>query len=408
MSIDVRKLKNGIPVLMENVDSVDTVSLGIYVKTGARDEFPEESGVSHYIEHMMFKGTETRSAKDISEEMDNEGGIMNAFTSRGSTGYYVRMLSSRIEKGIELLSDMFLNSTFTEENLERERNVIIEEIRMYDDIPEEVIHDENIRFALTGVQSNSIAGTVESVKGINREIFLNYYNEQYKASNMVIAVAGKIDQDYIMELLEKGFGAIKDKKTNRKIDNSYKINSGENRIKRDTNQVHLCFNTKGIGSVDENRYAASIISSALGGNMSSRLFQKIREEKGLAYSVYAYSTSFLEDGVFTVYAGTTKDSYQEVIEIIKNEFEDIRENGITASELEKCKNQLLSMLTFALEGTKGKMDAMANSYLIFNRIVEVDELIDIIEKITLDDIKKVAKIMFDEKYYSSTVLGDIE
>ena len=408
MSTEIKRLKNGIPVLMENVDSVDTISLGIYVKTGARDEFPNESGVSHYIEHMMFKGTKTRSAKDISEEMDNEGGIMNAFTSRGSTGYYVRMMSSRIEKGIELLSDMFLNSTFTEENLERERNVIIEEIRMYDDIPEEVVHDENIRFALTGVQSNSIAGTVESVKGIDRETFLNYYHEQYKASNMVISVAGKIDTDYIMDLLEKGFGSIEDKKTKRDIDNSYTINSGENRIKRDTNQVHLCFNTKGIGSVDEDRYAASIISSALGGNMSSRLFQKIREERGLAYSVYTYSTSFLEDGVFTVYAGTTKESYKEVIDIIKAEFEDIRENGITQAELDKCKNQLLTMLTFALEGTKGKMDAMANSYMIFDRVIEVEELIELIEHITLEDIKKVAKIMFDEKYYSSTVLGDIE
>ena len=179
-------------------------------------------------------------------------------------------------------------------------------------------------------------------------------------------------------------------------------------IKKDTNQVHLCFNSKGVGLLDKNKYPAAIISSVLGGNMSSRLFQKIREEKGLAYSVYTYSTAFIEDGVFTVYAGTTKESYKEVLEIIKTELSDIKENGITAYELQKSKNQFLSLLTFALEGTKEKMERMANSYLTYDRVIEIDEIIKLIEKITLEDIKDFAKMIFDEKYYSWTVLGDIE
>ena len=171
MSIVVKKLDNGIPVLIDNIESINTVSLGIFVNTGSRNEYPEESGDSHYIEHMMFRWTETRTAKEISEIIDNEGGMINAYTSRDLTVYYIQMLSNKIGTGIDVLSDMFMNSTFSEENLEKERNVIIEEIRMYDDIPEEIIHDENVKYAVTGVQSNSVLGTIESLKGITRERF---------------------------------------------------------------------------------------------------------------------------------------------------------------------------------------------------------------------------------------------
>lgn len=407
MSIVVKKLDNGIPVLIDNIESINTVSLGIFVNTGSRNEYPEESGVSHYIEHMMFKGTETRTAKEISEIIDNEGGMINAYTSRDLTVYYIQMLSNKIGTGIDVLSDMFMNSTFSEENLEKERNVIIEEIRMYDDIPEEIIHDENVKYAVTGVQSNSVLGTIESLKGITRERFLKYFNEQYIASNLVISVAGKVDVDEIYNLLNKGLGKFRDSNFRRDIDNSFVINGGENIIKKDTNQVHLCFNTRGNGVKDGMKYPGAIIFSVLGGNMSSRLFQKIREERGLAYSVYSYGTAFLEGGLFTIYAGTTKESYKEVLEIIKNEFNDIRENGITESELQKSKNQFLSMLTFSLESSKGKMSRMANSYLLYDKVIDIDEIIEKIEKITLEDIKKTAEYLFQEEYYSYTVLGDI-
>ncbi|WP_294063720.1 pitrilysin family protein [uncultured Fusobacterium sp.] len=407
MSIVVKKLDNGIPVLIDNIESINTVSLGIFVNTGSRNEYPEESGVSHYIEHMMFKGTETRTAKEISEIIDNEGGMINAYTSRDLTVYYIQMLSNKIGTGIDVLSDMFMNSTFSEENLEKERNVIIEEIRMYDDIPEEIIHDENVKYAVTGVQSNSVLGTIESLKGITRERFLKYFNEQYVASNLVISVAGKVDVEEIYSLLNKGLGKFRDSNFRRDIDTSFTINGGENIIKKDTNQVHLCFNTRGNGVKDDMKYPGAIISSVLGGNMSSRLFQKIREERGLAYSVYSYGTAFLEGGLFTIYAGTTKESYKEVLEIIKNEFNDIRENGITESELQKSKNQFLSMLTFSLESSKGKMSRMANSYLLYDKVIDIDEIIEKIEKITLEDIKRTAEYLFQEEYYSYTVLGDI-
>ena len=407
MSIEVRKLDNGIPVLMENIESINTVSLGIFVNTGSRNEYPEESGVSHFIEHMMFKGTETRTAKEISELIDNEGGMINAYTSRDTTAYYIQMLSNKLDTGIDVLTDMFLNSTFTEENLNKERNVIIEEIRMYDDIPEEIVHDENVKYAVTGVQSNIVLGTIESLNGITREKFMKYFNEQYIASNLVVAVAGNIDCDHVYEMLNKGLGKFRDSSFKREMSTDFTINGGENKIKRETNQVHLCFNTRGNGQLDEMKYPGAIISSVLAGNMSSRLFQKIREERGLAYSVYSYGTAFLEGGLFTIYAGTTKESYQEVLDIIRDEFEDIKNNGITEYELQKSKNQFLSMLTFSLESSKGKMSRMASSYLLYDKVVDINEIISKIEKITLEDIKKTAEYLFQEEYYSYTILGDI-
>ena len=405
--IEIKELSNGVKIVFEELPYVRSISFGIYVKNGSASEIKGYEGISHFIEHMMFKGTTNRTAKDISEEVDNEGGMINAYTSRDTTCYYIQMLSNKVEKGVEILSDMFANSTFTEENLEKERNVIIEEIRMYEDIPEEIIHDENIKFAVTGTQSNSVLGTIESLNGIDRDRFVKYFKDQYRASNLVISVAGKMDCDKLFEMLEKGFGKLEDYPVERNIDNNYTINSGENKIVRDTNQVHLCFNTNGVSLVDEMKYPAAIISSVLGGNMSSRLFQKIREERGLAYSVYTYSSAFLEGGVFTVYAGTTHESYRDVIDIIRDEFEDIRENGITAYELQKSKNQFLSMLTFSLEGSKGRMNRMANSYLLYGEVIDIDKIINSIEKITLDDIKETAKVIFDEKYYSWTILGTV-
>ena len=187
-----------------------------------------------------------------------------------------------------------------------------------------------------------------------------------------------------------------------------KIKSMENRIKKDTNQIHLCFNTKGCALTSDNRYEVAIISNTLGGNMSSRLFQKIREDRGLAYSVFSYTSSFEEGGLFTVYAGTTKKDYEEVIRIIENEFEDIRENGITEYELQKSKNQFLSAVTFGLESSKGRMNRMANSYLLYNEIISLDEILKQIERITVEDIKRTAQEMFDKKYYSKTILGNFE
>ena len=407
MSIRIEKLKNGIPVLMDKIEGINSVTFGIFVKTGAKNELSGEEGVSHLLEHMMFKGTKTKSAKDISEIIDNEGGIINAYTGKENTVYYVQMLSNRLKEGIEVLTDMFLNSTFSEENLEKEKNVVIEEIRMYDDIPEEIVHDRNTALVIDGVQGNIVLGSEKSIREMTREKLVKYFKEQYRPENIVISIAGNFSYEDISEILNNGLGTIENISPEREYNGAMEIRSIENKITKDTNQIHLCFNTKGCSLTSDIRYEVAIISNTLAGNMSSRLFQKIREDRGLAYSVFSYTSSFEEGGLFTVYAGTTKKDYKEVLEIIENEFEDIKENGITEYELQKSKNQFLSAVTFGLESSKGRMNRMANSYLLYKEIKSLDEILDQIEKITVEDIKKSAQEMFDKKYYSKTILGNI-
>ncbi|MDP0493432.1 MAG: pitrilysin family protein [Fusobacterium sp. JB021] len=406
-NIKKRILKNGIPVLLDKIEGINSISLGIFIKTGAKNELKGEEGISHLLEHMMFKGTKTKTAKDISEIIDNEGGLINAYTGKENTVYYVQMLSNSIGKGIEILTDMFLNSVFSEENLEKEKSVVIEEINMYNDIPEEIIHDQNAHMIINGVQGNIVLGSIESVQNLTREKLINYFKERYIAKNIVISVAGNFSEEEIYNILNDGLGNIEDKNSDRNYNGDMFLNSGENIIKKDTNQVHLCFNTLGSSLKNPEKYEIAILSNVLAGNMSSRLFQKVREEKGLAYSIYSYTSSYEEGGLLTIYAGTTKKDYKKVIEMIEEEFNDIKENGITAYELQKTKNQFLSAVTFGLESTKGRMNRMANSYLLYEEVKDLDLLMEEINKITIEDIKIVANKIFNKKYYSKTILGNI-
>lgn len=405
--IEIAKLSNGIPVLMDYVDDLKSFTLGIFVKTGARHESEEEYGVSHYIEHMLFKGTKTRSAKEISEIIDDCGGSMNAYTSRDTTCYYVKMLSDKLDLTLDIFADMFLNSTFTEENLEKERNVILEEIKMYEDIPEDTVHDLNLRFALNNEYGNVVLGTEKTLKSITREKFLNYFNSRYVPENIGIAIAGNFDKNLLVEFLEKSFGTINKEIKNTPDTGLFSHNKGENIVKRDCNQVHLCFNTIGLAVNDEDRYAMAILSNTLGENMSSRLFQKIREERGLAYSIYSYTTNFTEGGLYTIYAGTSKDNYKEVINLIKEELNLIKEEGITYKELQRAQNQIKSMLVFALENSRGKMIRMWSSYQLYGKVLTVEEIEEQISRVTLEDIKRLANRIFNEKDFSLTILGEV-
>lgn len=406
-NINLKKMDNGITLITETLSGMATFSLGFYIKTGAINERKEESGISHFIEHLMFKGTKERTAKDISEFVDFEGGMINAFTSRDTTCYYIKLMASKLDVGIDILTDMLLNSTFDEENIEKERNVIIEEIRMYEDIPEEVVHEKNIEFSLTGIHSNSISGSIDSLKKIDRQAILKYLKEQYVAENLVIVAVGAFDEEYLFNELKKKLKVIDKSENPRALDFSYKINSGENIIKKDSSQVHLCFSTRGISNNDKMKYAVAIISNILGEGMSSRLFQKIREERGLAYSVYSYLTRFKNCGLLTVYVGTTKEDYKTVINLIKEEFKNIRDKGITERELKKAKNKYESAITFSLESMGSRMNRLASSYINYGEIISLEEIKKKIEAVTLEDIKEAAEFIFNENYYSQTIVGNI-
>lgn len=407
-NIKLKKLDNGITLITEKIIGIDTFSMGFFVKTGAINETKEESGISHFIEHLLFKGTKKRSAKEISEYIDFQGGNINAYTGRDVTCFYIKLISSKMDIAIDVLTDMFLNSTFEESNIEKERNVIIEEIRMYDDIPEDIVHEKAIEFALSGIHSNSISGTVEDLKKIDRDMILKYFKERYIPENIVIVATGNIDENYLFEELNDKMKTLSPKKDERILDYSYKINSGKNIINKDTAQVHLCFTTRGIAKDSPMRCPVAIISNILAEGMSSRLFQKIREEKGLAYSVYSYLTRFKNCGLLTVYTGTTEESYLEVIEIIKKEFEEIKKNGILEKELQKAKNKYESAIIFSLENASSRMSRLASSYLNFGKIHSIEEIKKEINDVTLEDVKEAAKFIFDEEFYSYTVVGNIK
>ena len=401
-NIKLKKLDNGITLITEKLPDMSTFSMGFFVKTGAMNETKKESGISHFIEHLMFKGTKNRTAKEISEFVDFEGGILNAFTSRDLTCYYIKLLSSKIDIAIDVLTDMLLNS-----NIEKERNVIIEEIKMYEDIPEEIVHEKNVEYALRGVHSNSISGTVASLKKIDKKAILNYLEKHYVAENLVIVVSGNIDEKYLYKELNKKMKNFRKTKKEGVLDLTYEIKKGKKVVKKSSNQIHLCFTTRGVSSKSELRYPAAIISNILGEGMSSRLFQKIREERGLAYSVYTYLTRFENCGLLSVYVGTTKEDYKEVIKLIKEEFKNIKENGISERELRKAKNKYESAFTFSLESTGSRMNRLASMYITYGKIISLDKVREDIEKVTLKDIKKAAEFLFDEQYYSQTIVGDI-
>ena len=397
-NIKLKKLDNGITLITEHLPNVSTFSMGFFIKTGAINETKKESGISHFIEHLMFKGTKNRTAKEISEFVDFEGGILNAFTSREVTCYYIKLLSSKMDVALDVLTDMLLNSNFDEESIEKERNVIIEEIRMYEDIPEEIVHEKNIEFALKGIHSNSISGTIAILK---------YLEEHYVAENLVIVACGDIDEKYLYKELNKRMKDFRKAKKEEVLDLTYQIKKGKKVVKKPSNQIHLCFTTRGVSNKSELRYPAAIISNILGEGMSSRLFQKIREERGLAYSVYTYLTRFTNWGLLSVYVGTTKEDYKEVIKLIKEEFKNIKENGISERELRKAKNKYESAFTFSLESTSSRMNRLASTYLTYGEIISLDKVREDIEKVSLKDIKKAAEFLFDEEYYSQTIVGDI-
>lgn len=406
--IKIEKLSNGIPVILEKSLNVKSVSIGIYVKTGAKNEEFYTDGISHFLEHMLFKGTKNRNAKQISEEIDFVGGHMNAYTSREVTAYYINILGEHIGNAIEILADMYINSEFPDEEIEKEKSVIAEEIKMYEDIPEEKVHDLNTEYVLKGTNfEKSILGTEESIKTITKEKLKEYWNDRYTTDNMVVSVVGDFDEKSILEKLEKEFQNLKKIKLEKNYKKDFCITSGKLEVKEEISQVHLCFNTKGLSYFSDDKYVLSVISNVLGGNMSSRLFQKIREDKGLAYSVYTYQSSYAEGGIFTAYAGTTKENYKEVIEIIKEEYKSIYKDGISEEELVKAKNQHLSSLILGLETTKARMSRMAGSYINYGEVKPIEKIMENIKKITCEDVCRCAKDLFNEENYSVIILGDV-
>ena len=400
-----KQLNCGVRVVMEEIPYVKSVSVGIWVKAGSVDESEENSGISHYIEHMLFKGTDSRSAKKIAADVDKIGGQINAFTGKEATCYYLKTLASNIDQAADILVDMFINSKFDEEEMEKERRVICEEIKMIEDSPEDDAHDIISELVFKGNPlSKSIIGTPESLSGITRAAMKAYIDEEYTRDNIVISISGSFDQQYVCDLFDSKLKNLKEKKALKSYETSAYQPSYRVKIK-DIEQSHLCLGLRGIALDDKRYYPLYLLNNIMGGSMSSRLFQNIREEKGLAYSVYSMASSFTGTGYFNIYAGVSHDKVKDAIIGIKDELKALKDKGITQEELDTAKEQMKGSYIFSLENVNGRMFSIGKNMLLLNKIYTPEEVLSSIDAVTMNDIKEVSELITDISNYSGVLIG---
>ncbi len=398
-------LANGIQILTENMPQVRSVAIGIWIRVGSRDENETNNGISHFIEHIMFKGTKNRTAKQIAEALDAVGGQLNAFTSKEYTCYYVKVLDEHVELAIEILSDMILNSNFNEEDIQKERNVILEEIKMYEDTPDDIVHD----IFTTSILKNHplgrpIIGTKEILTALTRDDLEDFYKTYYVPSNIVIAVAGNLEHNLIVQSIGEKFVTLTGKGLQRETIQP-SISQAAIYRGKEVEQVHLCLGGEGLPIKHNDIYALNLLNNILGGGLSSRLFQTIREQMGLAYSVYSYHSSYHETGLFSIYAGLSAENLDKFIKTVFLELEEIKKKGFTETELQRAKNQLKGGILLGMESSGSRMSRLGKSILNIGQVVTPDEIINRVEKVDLKDLDTLANKIFDIDRFSITAVG---
>ncbi|QHT60746.1 insulinase family protein [Paenibacillus lycopersici] len=386
-------LSNGLRVVVEYIPTCRSVSFGIWVKTGSRNETPDNNGISHFIEHMLFKGTERHSAKDIADLFDGIGGNVNAFTAKEYTCYFAKVLDQHLPIAVDALADMFFNSKMDAAELAKEKNVILEEIAMYEDTPDDKVHDEASRAAYGDHPlAYSILGLEERLNAMDGDTLRGYMNGHYRIDNTVIAVAGNVEEGPLLELLEKHFGAFKTTGSELAV-TTPQFNGNYLFHKKKTEQNHICISFPGCSIADPLQYAMILLNNAIGGGMSSRLFQEIREKRGLAYSVYSYHTSYADSGLFTVYAGTAPKQTKDVLNLTMEQMHDLAVKGLTDAELARGKEQLKGSLILSLESTSSRMNRLGKNELMLGRHYTLDQMLERIDAVQMGDIREVTKRM---------------
>lgn len=405
-------LDNGVRVVMEKMTSLKSVAIGVWTKVGSRDEDVGEEGFSHFVEHMMFKGTRKRTASQISHEIDTLGGEMNAFTTHEVTVFYVKVLDQQISQATELLSDLFGHSRFPSKEIEKEKQVVLEEIRTVKDDPEDFVHELHAKDVLgSHPLGRSILGERRSMESLRRPDLLRYRYAHYHPHKTVISVAGNVDQPRLIQLLNKNFGGWTGEKNEKGLAQVSPWPEKPYRKKhihtKKLEQVHLCLGFKGLPVGHPDRYAANILNTILGGGVSSRLFQEIRENRGLAYTIYSHLSSFSDGGNLTVYAATRPEEAESVVSQVCKVIQKLCKQGLNPKELERTKTQLKGNLMMGLEGTYGRMNKLAKDELFQERRVTLQEMLKEIDKITLDHVWSLSKQLFDFQGLAMTALGPI-
>lgn len=398
-------LPNGLRIVTERMPQVRTAAMGIWVNAGSRFEPAGQHGISHFLEHLFFKGTETRTALQIAQAADEIGGQMNAFTDREQTVFYVKVLAAHFERAVAIVADMLLRSTFAPEHIERERQVIAEEIKSYEDSPDELVQDLFAQTVWNGHPlGRPVIGTLATVNRLTRDDLVGYVRQYYRPGNVVIAVAGDIEHDQVVAVLDRHLGSW---------DGAAAPASGEpprprsevaTRLK-ETEQIYLCLGTQGLAQGDEARYTLSLLDHLLGGGMSSRLFQEIREKRGLVYTITSYASSYRDGGLVVIYAGMSPDAGPEVVRLTLDEVEKMTREPVDGAELVRAKESLKGGLMLSLESTGSRMSILARSEIYYGRQITLDELIAKIDAVTAGDLQAMAAGLFRPARLSMAAIG---
>ncbi len=402
-------LDNGIRLVTEQIPTLKSVTVGMWVNAGSRDESPAQAGYSHFIEHMFFKGTATRTATDISREIDALGGEMNAFTTRETTTFYVKVLDQHLSKALNLLSDLFHRSRFGPKEIEKEKQVVLEEIRMVQDDPEDLVQELHTGLVMgRHPLSRPILGQEATIAKLRRDDLLDYVGTHYRPQEMVLAVAGNFDQRRLEQTVARTFGRHRpsvsaEPRRRRPPD----ICGGVVTKRKSLEQVHLCIGLKGIPAGHKDRYAAYVLNSVLGGSVSSRLFQEIREKRGLAYSIYSFLSGYSDGGTMTVYAGTRAREVERVLDLIRREVRNMAAHGIERAELKRTKDQMKGSLMLSLESSHSRMNKLAKDELITGAHTSLEEMLSDIDAVTGQRVAQVAKELFAPGTMAITALGPL-
>jgi predicted Zn-dependent peptidase len=400
-------LSNGVPVVTEALKNMRSVVVGLWVKVGSRNEPSEINGISHFLEHMFFKGTKKRTAKDIAFETDSLGGELNAFTSREATTFYIKVLDEFLEKGLELLSDVFLNSLFPEEDIEKEKKIIKEEIKMVEDTPDDYIHDlfNQTIWGHSGI-GQPVLGRRETIRIFTRDDLMAHIRKYYGVKDIVISCAGNFDHMHLMALLNKNLGNLRrGSEPERGAPPGFQ--STMHVFSKQLSEAHLCLGFKGIHHASKDRYSLFTLNTILGAGVSSRLFQEIREKRGLAYAIYSFIASYSDTGLWGIYAGVSRKKVREVIELILQEMHHLKDT-ITESELQRAKNQLKGNIILGLESTSSRMNNIARQEIYHGRYFSPKEIMDEVDSITLKQIKDLAELIIRKDLLALTIYGPVQ
>jgi predicted Zn-dependent peptidase len=402
-------LPNGLIVLTERMDHLRSVAMGVWIKSGSRCEPAETNGISHFVEHMLFKGTRSRTAQHIAREMDSIGGNLDAFTGKETICFNVKSLSDHVPIALDVLSDLVLNPTFAPPDIERERGVILEEIKIDEDNPDVLVHELFTQSFWKGHPLGwPILGTTETVGRLDQEQLFAYHGDRFHAGNMVFSAAGQLDHDQFTEAVAAKFSSLTAGTALSELSAPEPSARIILRNKKSLEQVQICLGVPAPPITDDHRYATLILNTVLGGGMSSRLFQTIREERGMAYSVYSDLSPYRDTGTLCVYAGTSEEKARDVVDLILTEFRKLKETRLTEEELTRAKDQLKGNILLGLESSSSRMANLARQEMYFHQFFSVDEIIARIDEVTADQVQSMAQRLFDPAGIAVTLLGRLK